>query len=103
HGRSKVETVNRTWHQYAVDATYRLFPNEPLFVAARYNTVRGPLASTTTNVGADRWQLSSGWYITDNILLKGEYVTQTYHDYGTTSIFNGGKFHGFVVEGTVAL
>ena len=71
-------------------------------MAARYNTVRGPLAKTTTDVGADRWQLSGGWYITDNILLKGEYVTQTYTGYAPSSIFSGGKFHGFVFEGRVA-
>jgi hypothetical protein len=108
HGRTKAEPDNRTWKQYAIDATYRFGANEPLFVAGRYNTVRGPLARPTAttplgpNVGADRWQLSGGWYITDNILLKGEYVSQKYTGYAPTSIFNGGKFHGFIVEGTVA-
>ncbi|HSU13691.1 hypothetical protein [Longimicrobium sp.] len=108
HGRARTETENRTWKQYAVDATYRFLPGEPLFVAARYNTVRGPLAVATPttplggDVGADRWQASAGWYITDNILLKGEYVTQKYTGYADTSIFNGGKFNGFIFEGTVA-
>ncbi|HET7460230.1 MAG TPA: hypothetical protein VFJ82_03245, partial [Longimicrobium sp.] len=73
HGRTKTETTERTWHQYAVDGTYR-FLNDALYVAGRYNTVRGPLAATTNDIGADRWQFSGGWYITDNILLKGEYV-----------------------------
>jgi hypothetical protein len=102
HGRTKAETVKRTWNQYAIDATYRFGANEPLFIAGRYNTVRGPLAGTTNDVGADRWQASAGWYITDNILLKGEYVTQKYTGYAPTSIFNGGKFNGFIFEGTVA-
>jgi hypothetical protein len=102
HGRTKAEAADRTWHQTAIDATYRLLPGEPLYVAARYNTVSGPLAGTTTSVGADRWQFSGGWYITNNILLKGEYVTQHYNDYKNTSIFSGGKFHGFIFEGTVA-
>lgn len=102
HGRTAAETVSRTWNQYAADATYRFGHHEPLFVAARYNTVRGPLAGTTNDVGADRWQLSGGWYLTDNILLKGEYVTQTYTGYAPSSIFNGGKFNGFIFEGTVS-
>jgi len=100
-GRAKTETADRTWNQYAVDGTYR-FLNDALMVSGRYNTVRGPLAGTTSNVGADRWQLAGGWYITDNILLKGEYVTQKYVGYTASNIFNGARFHGFVFEGAVA-
>ncbi|HVG44286.1 MAG TPA: hypothetical protein VM890_06125 [Longimicrobium sp.] len=100
--RTLTETVERTWNQYAVDATYRFLPGEPLYVAARYNTVSGPLAGTTNDIGADRWQFAAGWYITDNILLKGEYITQKYNGYAPTSIFNGGKFHGLMFEGAVA-
>jgi phosphate-selective porin len=71
-------------------------------VAARYNTVSGPLAGTTADVGASRWQLAAGWYMTDNIVLKGEYITQRYNGYAPTSILNGGKFHGLMIEGAVA-
>jgi len=101
-GRTRAETETRTWSQYALDATYRLLPGEPLYVAARYNTVSGPLAGSTDEVGADRWQLGAGWYITDNILLKGEYVTQKYDGFAPTDIRSGGKFNGFMFEGTVA-
>ena len=101
-GRTRTETVERTWNQYAVDATWRFLPGEPLYVAARYNTVSGPLTGTTNDIGASRWQMAAGWYITDNILLKGEYITQRYNDYLPTHILNGGKFHGLMIEGAVA-
>jgi hypothetical protein len=101
-GRTRAEEKSRTWNQYAIDATYRFLQGEPLYVAARYNTVSGPLAGSTTDVGADRWQVGAGWFITDNILLKGEYVTQKYNGFAPTDIRNGGKFNGFMVEGTVA-
>ncbi len=101
-GRTRAETESRSWNQYALDATYRLLPGEPLYVAARYNTVSGPLAGSTDRVGADRWQVGAGWYITDNILLKGEYVTQKYNGFAPTDIRSGGKFNGFMFEGTVA-
>lgn len=100
-GRTRAETEERTWHQYAVDGTWRFMDNA-LYVAGRYNTVRGPLAATTTDVGADRWQFAGGWYVTDNILLKGEYVTQKYTGYAPTNILNGAKFNGFIFEGAVA-
>jgi len=101
-GRTLTETVERTWHQYAVDGTFRFLPGEPLYVAARYNTVAGPLAGTTTDVGATRWQFAAGWYLTDNVVLKGEYITQKYNGYAPTNILNGGKFHGLMIEGAVA-
>ena len=101
-GRTKTETVNRTWNQIAVDGTFRFLPGEPVYVAARYNKVNGPLAGTTTDVGADRWQFAGGWYLTDNIMLKGEYVTQQYNGYATSSLYNGGKFSGWIFEGAVA-
>jgi hypothetical protein len=106
-GRNRTETVERTWNQKAIDATWRLF-DDAVMVSGRYNTVRGPLALPAgqtvlgDDVGADRWQLAAGWYITDNIMLKGEYVTQKYTGYAPTSILNGGKFNGFVFEGAVA-
>ena len=37
-----------------------------------------------------------------DIVLKGEYITQKYNGYAPTSIFNGGKFHGLMIEGAVA-
>jgi len=101
-GRAATETAERTWNQRAVDATFRFLPGEPLYVAARYNTVSGPLTGTTTDVGANRWQVAAGWYITDNILLKGEYITQKYNDFATNNILNGGKFNGFIFEGAVS-
>jgi hypothetical protein len=101
-GRTRTETAQRTWNQYAVDATYRFLPGEPLYVAARYNTVSGPLAGTTNDIGASRWQVAAGWYVTDNVVLKAEYITQRYNNYDPTHILNGGKFHGVMIEGAVA-
>jgi|GEM_PF-2864553 len=41
-------------------------------------------------------------FITLNILVKGEYVTQKYKDYPTADILNAGKFDGFVIQGSIA-
>ncbi|MEO7647544.1 MAG: hypothetical protein ABIV11_04810 [Gemmatimonadaceae bacterium] len=50
----------------------------------------------------NRSALGGGWFITPNILMKTEYVTQKYTNFPTTDIRSGGKFNGFVVEGVVA-
>jgi len=101
-GRSANEATERTWNQYAVDGVYRFLPREQLYVGARYNTAKGELAGMTDKVGVDRYEIGGGWFITPNILLKGEYVSQKYNDFPTTDIRSGGKFNGFIVEGAVA-
>jgi hypothetical protein len=100
-GRTATETVERTWNQYVAETVYR-FANDNLFVGARYNKSTGQLANITNDVGADRRQLSGGWFLTPVMLLKGEYVNQRYFDFPVTDIRNGGKFKGFMVEAAVA-
>jgi hypothetical protein len=101
-GRAQNEDVSRTWNQYAADVVYRFLPEERLFVGGRYNVARGEMLGVQDKVGADRFQLSAGWFLTPTLLLKGEYVTQRYNDFPESNILHKGKFNGFVVEGVVA-
>jgi hypothetical protein len=101
-GKASAEPTERVWKQYAVDTVYRFMANESLFVGARYNKATGQLAGIAGDVGANRWQLGGGWFITPNILAKAEYVNQKYFGYSTTNIRNGGKFNGMMLEGVVA-
>ncbi len=96
------ETTKRTWNQYSGEALYRFLPGEKMYVAGRYNTARGELAGMTEKVGVNRTQVGGGWFLTPNVLLKGEWVNQKYNDFPTTDIRNGGKFKGFIMEGVVA-
>jgi hypothetical protein len=101
-GRAFTEAADRTWHQYALDTVYRFLPDETLFVAARYNTVSGTLAGVTGDVGAHRWEVGGGWWLTANVLAKAEYVNQTYVGYPAANIKNGGRFKGPMAEGVIA-
>jgi hypothetical protein len=101
-GRAQGETANRTWKQNVGEVVYRFLPDQRMFVAARYNTVKGQLTVGTPDVTVNRWQTGGGWFMTPNILTKVEYVTQKYLDFPTTDIRNGGQFKGFMVEGVVA-
>ena len=102
------EVGHRTWHQYAVDGVYRFLPGEPAWIGARYNTASGNLlfgsgaTATSADVRVNRVELAAGMFITQHIMLKGEYVRQDYSNFPTTDIRNGGQFDGFMVEGTVA-
>lgn len=100
-GRAATELTDRTWRQNAGEAVYR-FLDEQLYVGGRYNTAKGRLVGIANDVKVNRYQAGGGWFVTPNILMKGEYVSQKYLDFPTTDIRSGGKFSGLMVEGVVA-
>jgi hypothetical protein len=101
-GKAATEPTERLWKQYAVDTVYRFLADESLFVGVRYNKATGTLAGIAGDVGAERWQVGGGWFITPHVLAKAEYVNQKYFGYPPTSIRNGGKFNGVMLEGVIA-
>ena len=95
-------------NQYAAEAIYRFWNND-LFLGARYNTMSGDLnlagrgdPPNWNDVGVDRWQVGAGWYMTENILVKGEYVTQSYENFPDGQPQTNAEFDGLVIEGVVS-
>jgi hypothetical protein len=101
-GKATTEVTERIWKQYAIDTVYRFLPGEKLFAGVRFNRAKGELVGLANEVGADRWQVGGGWFITPNVLAKVEYVNQTYFGYPATNIKNGGRFNGMMLEGVIA-
>jgi hypothetical protein len=103
---------DRKFNQYAVDLLYR-FANDKMYIGGRYNVVDGTLAlgQVTTqpnlnqgvrqDVKVERTSIAAGWFVTRNILLKGEYVTQKYKDFPTTDLRYNGEFNGWMIEGII--
>jgi hypothetical protein len=100
-GKASAEASRRSFDQQAADVVYRLF-GDAIYVGGRYNRVNGRLANMTSDVTADRWQIGGGWFLTSGLLVKAEYVNQTFKGYPATNIRNGGKFKGMMFEGVVA-
>jgi hypothetical protein len=100
-GRASVETADRTFTQFAVDAVYRFLPREQMFVGARYNTVSGQARNIANDVSIDRYEIGGGWFLTPSVLMKAEYVNQKYNDFPANNILNGGRFKGFMLEGVI--
>lgn len=111
------EQGDRKFTQFAVDVLYRFGAREQFYVGAKYNTVKGeqvfgqatnPTApaginqGTRADVSVDRAAVAAGWFVTKNILVKGEYVTQKYNDFPTGNILEDAKFSGFVLQGVIA-
>jgi hypothetical protein len=101
-GKAANETDERSWTQLAGEAIYRFYQDESLFVGARYNTVSGELQGSGADVSANRFQLGAGWWLTPQMVLKAEYVNQTYDDFPASDIRSGGKFSGLMVEGVIS-
>jgi hypothetical protein len=100
-GRTATETSDRKWTQLAGEALYR-FAWDDLYLAARYNTVKGRFAGFTNDVTVNRTEVGGGWFLTPTIMMKTEYVRQEHKDYPVTNVLNGGKFEGMMLEGVVS-
>ncbi|MBC7617124.1 MAG: hypothetical protein H7202_13745 [Pedobacter sp.] len=108
-GRTKFETSERKAEQIAIDGVYRFGETENFFIGARFNGVKARLANITAtpsvtyanDVKVDRLAFAAGWFMTKNILLKGEYVKQQYKDLPTADYRNGGEFSGYVIQAVV--
>lgn len=101
-GRSHNEIDSRPVQQLAGELIYRFGKAEQVFIGGRYNKVSGTLAgAAATEIDIDRVQLGAGWFLTPNILLKGEYVNQNYNGFTTANRFAGGNFNGFMLEAAV--
>lgn len=92
----------RDLQQFAIEAVYYLFPNDNVSIGARYNKVDGQNAFTNNDVNISRVQLAGTWYITNNILLKLEYVDQDYDDFAAGTARDGAEFDGIVLEGSIS-
>jgi len=94
-------TSNRTWTQLGAELLYRFGSKEQLYLGGRYNSASGQLPGVeTAKVTVDRINFGGGWFMTKNILMKVEYVTQKYKDY-TSLQFQGGQFNGLMIEAAI--
>lgn len=100
-GKANTETEDRTAKQFAGELIYRFGQTENLYLGTRYNKVDAEDASGD-DIEISRFQLGAGWFMTDNILLKLEYVSQKHDGYNATSIFDEGKFNGLMAEAVIS-
>ena len=102
-GRMLNELNKRKTSQYAVDLIFR-FPRdkENFWIGGRYNSVTSELPAVTREITINRLAGTAGWFITQNIMLKAEYVNQNYENFPGNDIRSGGEFDGYMVEASVA-
>jgi hypothetical protein len=101
-GDLNVNTTGGSVTQLGAELLYRFGSRNQLYVGGRYNSVSGKLSENASDLSINRIQGAFGWFMTDNILMKLEYVTQDYgNDYWMGSVFQDGNFNGVVLEAVV--
>ncbi|MBK6731772.1 MAG: hypothetical protein IPG60_12705 [Bacteroidetes bacterium] len=123
-GRSLTEAIDpedRSVSQYGGDVIYRFFDNENVYLGLRYMMVsseqrgvndQGEGIILDQNQDITRFAGVVGWFVTDNILAKLEYVTQSYTGFSSGTIFYDGwddtdlsgdaGFNGIMLSGSIA-
>ncbi len=104
NGHSNTQTELRATSQYAIEGIYRFGNNENLYAGLRYNVVNSEqaLGGSIEKIGVNRFAAGAGWFITKNILMKGEYVVQNYTDFPNTDYRHNGKFNGVTFMAAIA-
>jgi len=87
--------------QIGGEALYRFGNREQLYVGGRYNIVTGDEATDGQDI--NRLNVGGGWFLTDNIMAKLEYVMQEYDGDGWEGTrFEGGEFDGIMLEALIS-
>ncbi|WP_216629168.1 hypothetical protein [Sphingobacterium lumbrici] len=101
-GLTDGEVEARTANQFAIEGVYRFGSYENFFAGLRYNKVQSELYNHDEKVNIDRLAVGAGWFMTKNIMVKGEYVNQKYNDFNNTDYRHNGKFNGIVLEAAIS-
>lgn len=89
--------------QTAAELLYRFGGNEQLYVGARLNGVNGNATDGAEDSKISRQNFAFGWFISDNIVLKLEYVTEKRTGNGWAGSFlEGAKFDGIMIEAGIS-
>lgn len=100
-GKAKTESDTRTYTQLGAELLYRFGNEENFYLGGRYNTVSGEQAGGN-DISIDRFNIGGGWFLTNNILAKFEYVKQSYNDYPAGTLYDKAEFSGFMVEAVIS-
>lgn len=95
--------VGGKYTQTGAELLYRFGSREQLYVGGRINGVNGNATDAAGDRKISRSNFAFGWFLTNNVMTKFEYVTQSYSGDGYTGTkFEGAKFNGIVIEAAIS-
>ncbi|MDF2156709.1 hypothetical protein [Algoriphagus sp. CAU 1675] len=94
---------NGSFTQLAGEALYRFGTTEQFYLGGRYNTVSGNSVENGDDIKINRVNIGGGWFMTNNVLIKLEYMNQQYKEgFAADSKYNGGEFKGVNIEAAIS-
>jgi len=100
------EDGDGSFTQLAADLLYRFGGNQQFYIGGRYNKVSGSQTSALESFDIERFNIGGGWFLTDNILAKLEYVSQKYSGNGVVptlgASYKGAEFNGLMLEAAIS-
>ena len=102
-GNNLNESDTRNVTQAAGELIYRFGANENIYLGGRYNIVTGDnlAGETVEDIDITRFNIGGGWFMTNNILAKLEYVTQSYDGFSDEVLSQAG-FDGIMLEAVIS-
>lgn len=89
--------------QLGGELIYRFGAAENFYAGGRYNLVSGEQTDASSTSEIDRLNIGAGWFLTNNVLAKFEYVKQTYDGDGFNgTLYQGAEFSGVMFEAVIA-
>lgn len=96
------DAIGGKFTQTGAEVLYRFGNNERAYIGGRYNSVAGEPSDASSATDTKRTNFGGGWFLSDNVLTKFEYVKQTYDGSGWNgSKFQGAEFNGFMIEAVI--
>jgi hypothetical protein len=97
------DAVGGSFTQLGAELIYRFGTTDQLYVGGRYNSVSGETTDLAQTIDISRLNLGAGWFLTNNVLTKLEYVNSNYDGDGYSGTkFQGANFSGVVVEAVIS-
>ena len=89
--------------QLGMEALYRIGEEERFYIGGRFNSVSGKKTDASADNKISRLNVGGGWFMTNNVLTKLEYVNQSYSGDGWDGgIYQGGGFNGIMIEAAIS-
>lgn len=91
------------YNQLGTELLYRFGGSDQLYFGGRYNKVDGKNSDAAGDIEITRTNLGFGWFLTDYVMAKFEYVNSKYDGDGYAGTkFEGAEFNGVVIEAVIS-
>jgi len=100
---SNNDDAGGSFTQLGGELLYRFGMEENFYIGGRYNLVSGEASDVAATQEVNRINVGAGWFMTDNVLTKLEYVSQNYENDGwDTTVYQDGEFSGIMLEAVIS-